>query len=863
MTSAVHAPGNSSDVASAAVPDHAAPSDAVPRGDEPGAKLASEFGEAWRRGACTSIEEFLAQRPGLPLETAVAVQLVCEEICLRQEAGETIDSAEILRRFPQWRAELELLLACHGLFEDEPEVEFPAAGEELGDFCLLAELGRGATGRVFLATQPSLSDRPVVVKFTSFEAAEHLSLSRLQHTGIVPLYLVQDFPERGLRALCMPYWGGASLDALLDLLGESPPGERSGSQLVEALDRLRERSPASAPSEGPALEWLANLSYVQAVCWIGASLADALHYAHQRGLLHLDVKPSNVLLAGDGQPMLLDFHLARAPLQPGAAGNEWLGGTQGYMSPEQASGVAAIRAGRQIAIAVDARSDVYSLGVVLYEMLGGPAGSLAANPAASLNAVSIWPAIRNLNPAVSPGLADLLDKCLAHDPAARYRDAAALADDLRRHLDDLPLRGAQNRSLVERWQKWRRRTPLALGRLSIAALAAIALMGGSLAYVDRQVQDAQLDLQEADKLVERAEFPAAVDRLRAGAARLVRVPGHVDLKALLNDRLAVAERNRLVEDLHRLVDRLRYLESDVDSPGARAAEIDAGCRKIWSAREKILAEFSQGESTAATDETRADLLDLGLLWAGMKYREARMSNEPQARAAALRTLDEAAQTFGDSFVLAQERATYEANAADRELQPAAEIESAGDGPRSVWERYAFGRFLLRQGRLEDADQQFRAALRKAPQAFWPNYYAGVCAFRAGRHVDALAAFSVCVALAPASAECFYNRGLARAALDQLDDAITDYTAALKLDPQLATAALHRGVLHREAKRFQEAEADFERAIESGADPGAVHYQWALLHLARGDRTAAKASIRKSLESSPDDPEARSLLQRLE
>lgn len=862
MTSAIHAPGDSSDVASAD-----APRGDEPRADEPGAELASEFGEAWRRGACSSLEEFLAQRPSLKLAAAAAVQLVCEEIWLRQEAGESIESAEILRRFPQWRAELELLLACYGLFEDEAEAEFPVAGDELGDFRLLAELGRGANGRVFLASQPSLSDRPVVVKFAPFEAAEHLSLSRLQHTGIVPLYLVQDFPERGLRALCMPYWGGASLDALLDLLRESPPGERSGAKLVEALDRLRERLPASAPFEGPALEWLASLSYVQAVCWIGASLAEALHYAHQRDLLHLDVKPSNVLVAGDGQPMLLDFHLARAPLRPGAAGNEWLGGTQGYMSPEQASGVAAIRAGRQIASAVDARSDVYSLGVVLYEMLGGPAANPAANRSAnhsaSSDAVSIRPAIRDLNSAVSPGLADLLDKCLARDPAARYRDAASLADDLRRHLDDLPLRGAPNRSLVERWQKWRRRTPLALGRISIGALAAIALVGGSLAYVDRQVQDAQLDLQEGDKLVERGEFPAAVDRLRAGAARLARVPGHVDLKGLLAERLAAAERNRLVEDLHRLVDRLRYLESGVDSPGAMSAEIDEGCRKIWSARDEIVAELSRDESTDATDETRADLLDLGLLWAGIKYRAARTSEEPQARAAALRTLDEAAQSFGDSFVLAQERTAYEANAADRDRQPNTKIEPEDAEPRSVWEHYAFGRLLLRQGRLDDAAQQFRVALQKAPQAFWPNYDSGVCAFRAGRHADALTAFSVCVALAPTSAECFYNRGLAHAALDQFDDAIADYTSALELNPKLATAALHRGVLHRDAKRFQEAAADFERALENGADPAAVHYQLALLHLARGDRTAAEASVRKSLEHSPEDPEARSLLQRLE
>ncbi len=247
MSGPVHASRDSSDA------ERAPETPNLPRGDEPAAELARAFNDAWARGDCRSLEQFLARRGELQLDAAAGVQLVCEEICLRQEAGETIDPAEIVGRFPQWRAELELLLACHGLFQDEPPAGFPASGEEVGEFRLLDELGRGATGRVFLATQPSLSDRPVVVKFTSFEAAEHLSLARLQHSGIAPLYLVQDFPERGLRALCMPYLGGASLDALLAEIGDRPPAARSGQALVEALRRMRGRLPDAATSERPAL----------------------------------------------------------------------------------------------------------------------------------------------------------------------------------------------------------------------------------------------------------------------------------------------------------------------------------------------------------------------------------------------------------------------------------------------------------------------------------------------------------------------------------------------------------------------------------------------------------------------------------
>src|SRR5262249_44518558 len=208
---------------------------------------------------------------------------------------------------------------------------FPAAGETFGDFLLLAELGRGAQGPVFLASQLSLGDRPVVLKLTPCEAGEHLSLARLQHTHIVPLYSVQDHPARGLRALCMPYFGGATLARLLEALRGQPPARRTGQDLLDALDRAQAAAPLVPPAppplppppagggvrvKGPARQTLAGASYVEAVCWVGACVADALQYAHERGLVHLDLKPSNVLLAADAQPMLLDFHLARGPIHP-------------------------------------------------------------------------------------------------------------------------------------------------------------------------------------------------------------------------------------------------------------------------------------------------------------------------------------------------------------------------------------------------------------------------------------------------------------------------------------------------------------------------------------------------------------------
>src|SRR5437868_7666583 len=179
-------------------------------------ELIGEMVRRWRQGERPLPEEFLARHPGLREHPEAAADLIYEELCLRQEFGVGVPAEQVLHRFPQWRPQLEVLFDCQRLLDPRRAApQFPAAGETLGDFLLLAELGRGALGRVFLASQLSLGDRPVVLKLTPAEAREHLSLARLQHTHIVPLFSVEDDRARGLRALCMPYFGGATLAHIL------------------------------------------------------------------------------------------------------------------------------------------------------------------------------------------------------------------------------------------------------------------------------------------------------------------------------------------------------------------------------------------------------------------------------------------------------------------------------------------------------------------------------------------------------------------------------------------------------------------------------------------------------------------------
>jgi hypothetical protein len=189
--------------------------------------------QRWRQGERPLAEEFLARHPALWEHPEPAADLVYEELCLRQEYGPEIPAADVLRRFPQWRPQLEVLLDLQRLLGPRRAgPQFPAAGESLGDFLLLGELGGGSQGRVFLARQRSLENRPVVLKLTPCEASEHLALARLQRTHIVPLYSVQDLPARGLRALCMPYFGGATLADLLAALRPWPPPLRTGQDLL-------------------------------------------------------------------------------------------------------------------------------------------------------------------------------------------------------------------------------------------------------------------------------------------------------------------------------------------------------------------------------------------------------------------------------------------------------------------------------------------------------------------------------------------------------------------------------------------------------------------------------------------------------
>jgi serine/threonine protein kinase/Flp pilus assembly protein TadD len=826
------------------------------------AKLATQLASQWQRGIACSADDVLAEYPRLLRHARAAICVISEEIYQRLYRGQQVTRAELQRRFPQWA---ESLITILDEWRDRPEEltdavasvslrerrrrrpHFPEIGDKLGEFRILGELGRGAVSRVYLAHQAFLAGRLMVLKVTQSGVEEHLTLARLQHTQIVPLYSVRDFPDRNLRCLCMPCLGGATLRQLLQTLHATPPARRRGQHLLDALPVSASDPRLFWDSHGPNRRFLERASYVQAVCWIGVCLAEGLQYAHEQGLVHLDIKPPNVLLTADLQPMLLDFHLARGPIRPHDERPVELGGTTGYMSPEQGAAIRATREGTAIPGPVDGRSDIYSLGLVLFELLAG------SKPHTDNESISLPPRTD-----LSVGLRDIVARCLYADPQIRYPNAAALAEDLRRYLTDRPLLGVRNRSLAERWCKWRRRQPhtLLFSLLVALCLSAVSAMVWlhMLASAEHR-QQAEQSLSDGLSQVHAHRFEDALQTFRRGLEHVGGPRDDDPLAAELERGRRRAIRELDVADVHRDIERARYLHCDDALAPAMLVEAQGRCRAAWQRRGRLF--VAADPLDPATEETlRRDLLDAAVLWVDWQVRRAIPQQAVEARREALAVLAEAETMLGPSPVLSLQRLALCRALGHPEPGEEAPL------PRTAWEHYMLGRWLLRCDDIAGAAKAFDQAVASQPQDFWPWFGKGLCAYRQERLQEAAAAFTVCIALSPNTAECHYNRALVLVGRGDRVGALQDYNRALTLNPSLAAAALNRGALHVQERRFPEAVADLQLALTLGANPAAVHYNRALVHHACREPDAALAAIERALQHDPEFGPAQELRARI-
>jgi len=335
-------------------------------------------------------------------------------------------------------------------------------GTIIDDFELLDVLGAGGFGQVFLARQRSLG-RHVALKVTADRGHEAETLARLEHDHIVQVFSETVHPERDLRLLCMQYVPGATLERVIAGLRARPRAAWSGRAVLEIIDAASTSPAALDPAALRDREFLAGCDFVEAACWFGARLAEALAHAHRLGVLHRDVKPANVLLSRYGRPYLADFSVSAAARRAGGAAESPLGGTLSYMAPEHLEAFATRDPAARDA--VDERADIYALGMVLYELFVGrlPFTPTVSRGGPQTEALAGMIAERRAGPPPLPGeveipttVARLLRRCLEPRPEHRYPRAADLAQALDgcrelRHVEaGLPEPGPVTR-LLQRW----------------------------------------------------------------------------------------------------------------------------------------------------------------------------------------------------------------------------------------------------------------------------------------------------------------------------------------------------------------------------------------------------------------------------
>ena len=405
-----------------------------------------------RRGLAAVTEDYLSRFPELGGDRDAIVSLATGEFVGRRRAEIETDVAEFLERFPAVASELRPILQQAMARESGMEVnERGEAGEissqsatprsdvprRVGRYELLREIGRGSFGSVYEAVDSEL-DRHVAVKLPRHSlqpksedrarfAREAHNLARLAHPAIVPV-LDAGWSDGTFFIVCALIDG----PTLADRLVAGPLGSRATAELV-------------------------------------AMVAAALDHAHQNGIVHRDVKPSNILIDARGSPWLTDFGLAtRRDVEATLTMEGDLLGTPAYMAPEQASGAAH---------RVDGRCDVFSLGAVLYECLTGQL-PFVGSPAAILEQIRDCDPTppRRLDPRIDRDLETICLVALEKRPADRYQTAAALADDLRRYLAGEPIR-ARPPGPARRLVKWARRRPALAALAGFAILATLAVTG--------------------------------------------------------------------------------------------------------------------------------------------------------------------------------------------------------------------------------------------------------------------------------------------------------------------------------------------------------------------------------------------------
>ncbi len=469
--------------------------------------------------------------PEMTYDEHDALEALAAEFMERYRCGEQPSVAEYAVQHPELADEIRDLFPTIATMERLKVQKAKASSgraslggvhlERLGDFRIIREIGRGGMGIVFEAEQESLG-RHVAVKVLPKQTlldAKHLQRFRreattaagLHHTNIVPVFGVGQ--QDGFHYYVMQYIHGVGLDRILTRMEHRDRAEPSEDLTSVALRLLAEpesrstgmphigtspaldrptptasafrttqpigspgptevgpspaAAPAAPPQPTPASVVVRSGNYWASVAQLGVQVADALHYAHAKGTLHRDIKPANLILDAQGVVWVADFGLAKVLEQEPVSRTGEVVGTLSYLAPEQLRGQ------------TDHRSDLYALGLTLYELLTWRPAFHDSDRTRLLQRIATEdpPRPRQLRPEIPQDLETIVLKASAREPERRYQSAGELAADLQCFLDDRPIQ-ARRVTVVERGWRWcrRNRAVASLSALAVTLLFLVALV---------------------------------------------------------------------------------------------------------------------------------------------------------------------------------------------------------------------------------------------------------------------------------------------------------------------------------------------------------------------------------------------------
>lgn len=656
----------------------------------------------------------------------------------------------------------------HPLIEEDP---FPTVGKSFLHYTIVEELGQGGFARAYLAKQESLAHRLVVLKISSLFSDEPQKLARLQHANIVPVYSVH--AVKGLEAICMPYLGRTTLLKVMNV----EDGRRC--DLSHTLQGHGGK-------------------HVDTAIWLVAQLAAGLAHSHERGILHRDIKPANVLLTDDGVPMLLDFNVSSE--SPLASASDRIGGTFQYMAPEH------LQAYDGAFTDVDQRSDLYSLGVILYELLTGELPH-PPKPDDCYGRVSHDRMVeaRQVPPrkpsefdrSIPPSVDAIALKLLESQPSRRYQHASELHDDLSRQLDNRPLKHARSRSVSEGLKKWRKRNPRLVTGLAVAAIALFALILPAVSIAaDRARERDRLEAMQKAEAVN--QFRTACDEISSAAV-------------MLGSRTDPLMREEGAKQAVELLDRYEVVAN---------AE--------WEASPAF-----QHLAPVQRQELKEGFGELLILL-------TRIELQKPARGDAAKWNRLATVMFAETPAVVSRQ---QAEIVGQISEPTA---------RQDLDDYFDGLDLAAAGRCREALPLLAKSCSTRPGHFQSWFARGICQEFANQPADAVASFSVCIALRPEFAYSHLNRGLAHLKARRPAEAEADFTRALELKPGWLPARINRGLVRDSLRRPKDAEGDYRAALSEPACPARVWFLRARVKRLLGDEVGYAADRAEGLKRQPTD-----------